>query len=206
MRLFFIRHGESEANRLRVISNRGRVHGLTGLGRAQVAALAQRPSAIAVDALYCSPLLRAIETAQILAHAWAVPVQPTDALREFDCGELEGRSDADAWARYAALVAAWVERGEHEQRLPGGESFADLRARFVPFVQSLAAAPHTVIALVGHGGLFKLMLPLVLTNLPPAWAWAQPLPNAVPIQAEGQGGQWVCLDWCGVAPPAPLPA
>src|SRR6476646_8171101 len=41
MKLYFVRHGESEANLLREISNRGTRHGLTAKGRAQATALAQ---------------------------------------------------------------------------------------------------------------------------------------------------------------------
>ena len=68
MRLYFIRHGESEANVLHEISNRGAKHGLTEKGRAQVAALAQKLGAIPFVKLYSSPLLRAIQTAEILSQ------------------------------------------------------------------------------------------------------------------------------------------
>ena len=40
MRIYFARHGESEANLLHVFSNRGVKHGLTARGRAQAETLA----------------------------------------------------------------------------------------------------------------------------------------------------------------------
>src|SRR3712207_5088470 len=100
MTLYFVRHGESEANRLREFSNRGVKHGLTPRGREQAAALARALRGAAVAKLFSSPLLRAVETAEILSAAIGVPYEVTDALREYDCGILEGRSDAASWQVY----------------------------------------------------------------------------------------------------------
>ncbi len=96
MRLYFVRHGESEANLLNEFSNRGLKHGLTQ----QAHALAQSLRSIPVTALFSSPLLRARQTAEILARELGVAYQMTDALREFDCGLLEGKMDAESWQRY----------------------------------------------------------------------------------------------------------
>jgi probable phosphoglycerate mutase len=200
MRLLFIRHGESEANVLRVISNRGRQHGLTALGRAQAAALAERLRPTPLAALYHSPLLRAEETALALAQACGVPAQPADALREYDCGVLEGCSDPASWLRYETVLVMWLKRGDLDHRPDGGESFNDIRARFVPFVSGLLdrhAATDATLALVGHGGLFRLMLPLVLSNVTVADAMQTPIPNTGIIQAETRDGQLVAVDWCG---------
>lgn len=85
LKLYFARHGESEANRLRVISNRGNQFGLTPQGRRQAALLAQSLKAVPVMAIYSSPLLRAVETADILARELHQSVQVTEALREYVC-------------------------------------------------------------------------------------------------------------------------
>jgi hypothetical protein len=55
---------------------------------------------------------------------------------------------------------------------------------------------------VTHGGLLRLMLPVVLDNVEAAFARATPIGHGAPIVAEGQGEALVCLDWCGVAPRA----
>ena len=67
MRLIFARHGQSEANVLRIMSNRDLPHGLTTLGWEQAAALAQRMVEESPTALYCSPILRARQTASVVA-------------------------------------------------------------------------------------------------------------------------------------------
>lgn len=81
MKLYFARHGESEANLLHEFSNRGLKHGLTEEGRQQAATLAGKLEGISVAKLFSSPLLRAIQTAQILADEPGVPYEITDALR-----------------------------------------------------------------------------------------------------------------------------
>ena len=59
------------------------------------------------------------------------------ALREFDCGLAEGRSDEEAWQLHASVMTDWLDRGRYGARIPGGESFDDLRRRFVPFISEL---------------------------------------------------------------------
>jgi probable phosphoglycerate mutase len=115
MRLYFVRHGESEANLLNEFSNRGLKHGLTEKGQQQAYALAQRLHAVPVVAIFSSPLLRARQTAEILAHELGVAYQVADALREFDCGILEGKSDPASWQAYGQLSEARLSRQEWEQ-------------------------------------------------------------------------------------------
>ena len=96
MKLYFVRHGESEANTAHVISNHGWMHPLTETGQQQARDLAARLSPIGAKIIYTSPLRRAVETAEILALALKLPVQVDDALREYDCGDVEGKADAES--------------------------------------------------------------------------------------------------------------
>lgn len=163
--LFFCRHGESHANRLHMISNRGLEHGLTSTGRNQAAALAGRLVDRGITRIYTSPLLRAIETAVIVANRLGIDYETTDALREYDCGILEGRADEQAWSEWQRLHDDWVIHARHASRIEGGESFDDLRARFVPFVETLRrryGESGDGLLCVSHGGLYAMMLPLVL--------------------------------------------
>src|SRR5688572_5361833 len=69
MRLYFVRHGESEANTRRVISNRESPFGLMELGRQQANSLADKLKDIPITAIFSSPVLRARKTADILSQA-----------------------------------------------------------------------------------------------------------------------------------------
>lgn len=200
MRIHFVRHGESEANVLHVISNRGRVHGLTPRGREQAEALARRLQGYLIVGIFSSPLLRALETSAILAERLEVPYEVTDALREYDCGAIEGRADEEAWAEWQALFDAWALHRRYDERLAGGESFHDVRQRFVPFIAGLLQryrASADEVVCVAHGGLYRMMLPLVLANVDAAQIARRGLDHTVHIVAEQRKDGLVCVSWSG---------
>ena len=200
MKIYFTRHGESQANILHQISNRGLVHPLTRNGRAQAAALADKLRDRAITRIYTSPLLRAIQTAEILSEALGADFEITDALGEYDCGILEGTSGPETWAAFLALREAWWPGRQWERRIEGGESFLDMQARFVPFVDGLLAADNqrdASLVLIGHGGLYLSMLPLVLVNMDFESASHQPFPNTGYVLAENSSQGLVCRQWCG---------
>src|SRR4029077_17959640 len=140
MRVYFARHGESEANVLRVIANRGWAYPLTERGRSEASRLA---GFVRVDLeranldgrapvrIVSSPLRRAAETAGILQAALGGVVELADALREADCGLMEGRSDESAWAAHDDVQSRWLG-DDPGARIEGGESLDDLRERFMP--------------------------------------------------------------------------
>jgi probable phosphoglycerate mutase len=56
-------------------------------------------------AIYASPLRRAAQTAEIIADCAGSDVVIIEGLREIDVGDLDGRSDDDAWAVYHQVLA-----------------------------------------------------------------------------------------------------
>lgn len=201
MQLVFAHHGESTANVRRIISNRGFVHGLTERGRQQARDLAARVRQ-PVSRIYTSPLRRAVETAQILSAAWGVEYEVSDALREYDCGVLEGRDDAEAWRAHVEVRTRWYEGGDLGYHAAGGECFLDIQARFVPFVDGLLQrwwdTPERVVC-VGHSGTFVAALPLVLTNVDHAFARQHMERGTYTIAAEPRAEGLFCTSWCEVS-------
>jgi probable phosphoglycerate mutase len=168
MRIYFTRHGESQANILRQISNRGLVHPLTRKGREQAAALADKLLDRAITRIYSSPMLRAIESSVIVADRLGVDYEVTDALREYDCGIVEGRADETGWQMWRELFDDWAVHKRWERRIEGGESFYEVRDRFLPFIVGLVAQygdTDANLLCVAHGGVLWMMLPLVLPNV-----------------------------------------
>lgn len=199
MKIFFARHGESQANVLHEISNRGLRHPLTQKGREQASLLAQKLENQEISRIYSSPVLRAIETTVIVANQLSVEYEVTEALREYDMGELEGRSDDKTWELWKELFDAWAIHRRWEQHLPGGETFYDVQKRFVPFIQGLINQyRHTnaSILCIGHGALYWMMLPLVLKNV--NFAFIQrygAFPYASWIASELKQGRLFCVKW-----------
>lgn len=199
MKLYFVRHGESEANVIREISNRGWKHPLTEKGRQQAQTLAAALKEAGTVKIYTSPLMRAVQTAQILAETLRLDYAITPALREYDCGVIEGRGDPEAWELHRRVREDWILRGLFHERIAEGESFYEIRDRFLPFIEGLlAGAEDGSLVLVGHGGLYVTMLPLILPGVTSEWAYRQPFPNSGWVLAERTpSGALTCLEWCG---------
>ena len=110
---------------------------LTPNGRQEAEALARRLAGVRIDRIISSPMLRAIETAQMIATGR--PVELDERLRELDYGRWESLTYAEIEARDPALRARWEHdpAGTHS---PGGECGDDVAARAVSFLVDLMEA------------------------------------------------------------------
>jgi broad specificity phosphatase PhoE len=198
MKFYFVRHGESEANIRRIISNHASPFALTSPGREQAHALARSLGDVPVRAIFSSPVRRARETAEILAACFHQTYRVTEALREYDCGILEEKSDAESWRLHSEIAEDWVSHHNHSRKPEGAESFLDIRNRFVPFIEHLTrngSNRHDHIFLVGHGGLFHLMLPLILTNVDVSFVKSHGMGHTETVLAEQRPNGLIWLQW-----------
>ncbi len=88
---YFLRHGETESNRLKTIAGSLDVE-LNDTGREQARAAVERVRPLCVTHVTSSNLRRARETAATIARALALPHVVVPELAERNWGELEGRS------------------------------------------------------------------------------------------------------------------
>jgi probable phosphoglycerate mutase len=142
--LWLVRHGETPASRGRTLAGWANVP-LTERGEEQAAALRPLLASESFDGVWSSDLLRAVTTARL---AWGEPSQDR-RLRELSFGELEG-------ADYMTMDPR-VQEGLKQFEgfaAPGGESFDELRARVMAFVDGLPPGRH---ALFTHGGVVRLI-------------------------------------------------
>ncbi len=198
MKLYFTRHGESEANTLRIISNRDLPHALTDEGRLQAVGLAEKLRAKSITRIYCSPIPRAKETGEILARALGAPLEFVDALREPDCGVLEGRADKAAWKEHDFWMENWFH-GRNQDRGPkDGETCDEVKQRLAMFIHSLIAChgeTQSEFLLVTHGALILYGLPGVLADVDHQFIWEHGLGHAVLITSEWRDGKLVYTAW-----------
>ena len=148
MTLYLIRHGESEGNASGVIQ--GRLDfGLTGLGRDQAQATADRLAGMGVHHIVTSPLRRAFETASIIAGGVGRPVAADPDLQEYDIGAASGLTGPQLRERFPEIVA------EYQKGLlpvfPGEEGREPFTNRVVAALDRLLSLDGTVVA-VAHGG------------------------------------------------------
>ena len=189
MILYLARHGQSEANVQRVFSNGLNKHGLTEIGRTQAVQLAQRVSGYSIKRIFTSPILRAVQTAEILSQRLDVGFQVEPALSEFSVGSWEGRTDEAGWQEHNRLFKKWLLEKDYLASIGGGENYQNIKDRYIPFILSLVSgkSSNADTLLIGHGGTTLAMLPCLTQDIPPEEFLKFRYPNTAVIKLEWSG-------------------
>lgn len=160
MHLFLIRHGQSYVN-LSTWNGGNQDMGLTELGQQQAAALAKwLPTHVPkFDALYCSTMQRARETAAPLAATYNFPIQFDDRLREIGNNRLDHTPwPSDNLPTYGDFWGSERPFASLTPTYEGGESLMHFRIRVGTFIEEMVEhhRGQTVVA-VCHGGVIELI-------------------------------------------------
>src|ERR1041385_5626514 len=153
MRLLLIRHALTSHVGHKLSGWSSGVH-LSDDGKKQAARLTERLHEVQIDAIYSSPLDRALETAQPIAKDHKLRVRQREAIGEVKYGELEGKS-----LRTLAKGKLWskLQTWPSDVRFPGGESLRETQARAVTAIERLRAEhPKQNVAVVSHGDWIRL--------------------------------------------------
>jgi probable phosphoglycerate mutase len=128
MRIYIVRHGETEWNRVRRFQGRIDLP-LNQEGRKQVRALAVALKNKPLMAIYTSPLIRASETACLIKvfHP-SVPIFEEKGFIEMDLGEYDGMKVQDWAEQYPDIQKVWNENPALV-KMPGGESLKEVQDR-----------------------------------------------------------------------------
>lgn len=174
-KIFFVRHGESQANLKDVFAGQRDDCYLTERGREQAKSVADEliGRGIKFDRIICSPLVRAKETAWIIASRMGLigaEVVYDPRLMEYDMGDMSGKPRIRMTSE--ELISA-----------PGAEDPVKFRDRVVPaFKEAGTMRGDTLI--VGHGGVYRAYV-ADETGVDPENFYDLPLtPNARAIELE----------------------
>ena len=130
MRIIIARHGETEWNRLGRFQGRSDIP-LNEKGITQVQALAEALREEPLTAIYASPLIRAVETAEsVRVYHPEIPINRAPDLIEMDLGAYEGMQLTE-WARRYPDVRKHWQQSPSSVHMPGGESLKDVQSRAV---------------------------------------------------------------------------
>ncbi|MDO5145455.1 MAG: alpha-ribazole phosphatase [Eubacteriales bacterium] len=168
MRIYMVRHGETVLNQKGCYYGRTDVP-LAGEGERQAEKLALFFKDVSFDLILCSPLRRAVSTAEIIGKNKNVGIWKDGRLSEQDFGWFEGMTYREIKSRFPRHLEEW-ERSYEEYRLPGGESFLDVRRRVEHFLEDLSALEIKTLLLVAHKGTFGHFLAAAL-GLSPGGYW-----------------------------------
>ncbi len=176
--LYLFRHGATANNLAHPAKLQGRRQDppLHPVGVRQAELTRDLLAAAPLAAAYCSPLIRAVETARVVAEPHGLTPVPLDALTECDVGEWEGRtwdevraSHPDDYARHMADQAAFGYRG--------GENFAQVYDRAAAALDELLRRHDGgAVVVVSHHVVCRVYLAACL-GLPPGKARAVSLDN-----------------------------
>ncbi|MBV9444385.1 MAG: histidine phosphatase family protein [Streptosporangiaceae bacterium] len=162
--ILWARHGENVANLTRTLSYRVFDGDLTDTGRRQATELAERLASARLTGLFCSPLRRARQTAEVLGRRLRLRITAElDDLRELNVGALDGRNDPEAWDIYRRVLEAW-RAGQPEVAFPEGENLDQLVTRLRRALAGVAGYGGRALV-VAHGASLRAALP-GLTGVP----------------------------------------
>ncbi|MGB0384713.1 MAG: histidine phosphatase family protein [Ardenticatenaceae bacterium] len=150
MHLYMIRHGQSYIN-LPDYAFGNSDEPLTQLGRRQAAALREwLPKTLPkVDAIYCSTLSRAVQTAQPLAQAYGVAIHFEHRLREIGCNRMDHTPLPDNnLPQYADYWSSERPFASITPRIEDGESLMNFRSRVGSLIEELLVKHREQIVLV----------------------------------------------------------
>jgi 2,3-bisphosphoglycerate-dependent phosphoglycerate mutase len=168
--LYLIRHAQSFGNAEPIIASLKSDRGLNAIGVEQAQRLRDRLAAgeIAADVLLASTMPRALQTAQIIAPALGLPVQPDDDLQELRVGIADGMLATEAHARFGVSVAT----DSFTPIAPKGESWSGFTLRVAATLDRIIRQHQGKrIVAVTHGGYvaaaFIYFFGLNLLKMPP---------------------------------------
>ncbi|MDQ3286803.1 MAG: histidine phosphatase family protein [Pseudomonadota bacterium] len=145
---FLIRHGTIDSSGKALAGRMAGVH-LNERGRQQAEALARKLATSGIDAIYSSPLERAVETAGPLARALGLELALEQSLVEIDFGDWTNRSFVELSADSGFQR---FNKFRSMAPVPGGEFMLQAQARMVIGLDELRRRhPHATVAVVSHG-------------------------------------------------------
>jgi probable phosphomutase (TIGR03848 family) len=125
-------------------------------GRAQAARLAERLHGVELDAIYSSPMERALETAAPFARQAGRDAETVNELNEIEFGEWTGctfeeLAPRDDWRRFNECRSM--------ARPPGGESMLEVQERALRAVEAIRVRhPTGTCAVVSHGDVLRSLI------------------------------------------------
>ena len=196
MRLLLIRHGQTQSNVNRELDTAFPGAPLNEAGLAQAEALVEALAHERIDALYCSTLTRAQQTAAPLAASRALEAVIVDGIQEIAAGVEEMSTN---WQPYVDMLNSWSPTNL-DAGLEGGETARQFVTRFTNAVAAMEQAGDEHVALVSHGAALRVW---AITQDPAVGDLAPHLDNTQWITLNGSmTAGWRIERW-GDSVPAP---
>lgn len=152
--LYIIRHCQSMGN----IQHRfqGRYDApVSPDGEKQLDLLSLRFRNVQLDAVYTSPLSRALRTAEAVNRFHGLPIQKRDGLLELDVGEMENLELSEIGIKFPEVAKNW-DQSPDLCEFPGGETMKEAYVRANRAIDEIVSEnPGKTVAVITHGGVIR---------------------------------------------------
>ncbi|MGN6346428.1 MAG: histidine phosphatase family protein, partial [Candidatus Nitrosocosmicus sp.] len=115
--IIFMRHGQAYNNVQKLLVGRNLESHLTDLGQEQVKSTGQLLKAIEIHKIYSSPVIRTIETAEIVSSIIGLPFEKDERLFEIELGKLVGMYYEDLINKHGNLFVKFYCDNDDENSL-----------------------------------------------------------------------------------------
>jgi broad specificity phosphatase PhoE len=193
-KILLVRHGTTEYNEADRLQ--GRIDNpLSGKGRGEVERLAARLENEDIDAVFSSPLKRALETAAIINRSRNLPLTVVSEFSEIDLGDWEGLIYSNVREQFPQIHQRWINEADFP--VPGGESFSAVCRRTRIGLDKILQNGQRNILITGHASVNRAILANLL-QLEPAQARLFKTGNAALSQLllmENSLRRWTLVDF-----------
>ena len=180
MKLYLVRHGESECNVQRRLYGRTDCS-LTEKGCRQAREVGEKLAGEHIDLCISSPLIRAAETARLALAGRSVRIELDDGLMEQDMGEWENQPFDEMMQRQPELLNAMLYDWTKVVP-PGGESYEHLKARVQDVLEREIERGGDVL-LVAHNGPLSTAMSILMD-----------MPDTAVNRLWFEQGTWSCVE------------
>ncbi|MGC5326167.1 histidine phosphatase family protein [Brevibacillus sp. SYSU BS000544] len=193
MRLIWVRHGETDANRA------GRYVGhldpsLNETGVRQINQLRRLLADESPTALFTSDLRRCVETSEVLKRTWEIKPKITASLREISFGEWEGNTYDEIMQENPEAANKWYDN-PFDHAPPDGETLAQFGERIDQWLNwLLTICPNdATILIVSHGGVIRWFQSKWMEKDHSRFWQVAGLRHGQAMAVEQNGDGWLCV-------------
>lgn len=136
MKLYIVRHGETDWNKKRRIQGHVDIP-LNDFGRSLARKTAKGLSGIPFEVCYTSPLGRAKETARLILEGRKTPILEDQRIIEMSFGDYEGKCCSKSNWELPEKFRRFFDDPVHYEAPCGGEDFIDVRERTGEFLKDI---------------------------------------------------------------------
>ncbi len=159
--IYFIRHGQTEYNKLGIVQGSGVDSELNETGRKQAQAFFDYYQDVDFQLIIASGLQRTHQTVKPFLDHTSIPFETTPLINEINWGIHEGQK-YEPWMKvnYDTLIQQWAI-GNFDASLENGESARSLSGRLQTFLNDIVQRPEDKILVCTHGRTLRCMMCLV---------------------------------------------